>query len=369
VFIAAHNGARIWGGSERALCLILVGLQDRGHRTVLFCNDPMVARRAGELGVPTEMARLGGDIAIHDSLRFAATLRRARPDVLIVGTFKKLWLCALAARLSGVALIARIGLDTDTPRNLKYRWVIRHWVNAVVLRAGDARGKYLAALPELPAHRIVVIHGAVEPRVASGPPGVVRRELGLGDDVRVVGSVGRLATQKRFDRLIEAVSRLPANVHGVVAGEGEERAALEAMAETAGVSHRFHFLGERQDVGDVLAALDVFVICSDKEGLSSAMLEALAAGVPVVSTPVSGAAEALEPGEAGRAPGEIVGFTVDELTTALRRLLSDTGLTRSMGQAALDRACERFDFAMMLDGWERVLSEYARGGPERLELP
>jgi len=95
MFVVAHNGARIWGGAERATALLLAGLQARGHRVLLLCNDGLVARRAGEMGVPTRIVPLGGDAVIPHALRLAGVLREVRPDAFIVGTFRKLFLAAL----------------------------------------------------------------------------------------------------------------------------------------------------------------------------------------------------------------------------------------------------------------------------------
>src|SRR5687767_4586093 len=112
--IVAHNGSRAWGGAERALTLLLAGLQDRGHTVRLLCNSPLVRERATELGVTAEVVPLGGDVMLPHALRFAAVLRRLRPDALILGTYRKLWLAGLGARLARVPLVvARVGLQTD----------------------------------------------------------------------------------------------------------------------------------------------------------------------------------------------------------------------------------------------------------------
>jgi len=355
MFVVAHNGARIWGGAERATALLLAGLQARGHRVLLLCNDDLVARRAGEMGVPTRIAALGGDGAIHHALRLAVVLREVRPDAFIVGTFRKLFLAALGARLARVPrVVVRVGLETDTPRRAKYRLVLARWVDAVVVNAGRIRAAF-DALPGLGAERVFVIPNGVVPPERRQAPGALRARLGIAADAPVVGAVARLAEQKRLDRLLRAVAALPAEVRCVVAGEGEERASLAAQAEALGIARRVHLLGHRDDTGGVLDALDLFVVSSDREGLSSAMLEALAAGVPVVSTRVSGADDALEPFPDGVAPGVIVGSSDDDLASALRQLLGDAELRRRMGEAGRRRAAERFGFEGMLDRWEAVL--------------
>jgi glycosyltransferase involved in cell wall biosynthesis len=102
--------------------------------------------------------------------------------------------------------------------------------------------------------------------------------------------------------------------------------------------------------------IDIFVVSSDREGLSNSMLEALAAGVPVISTPVSGAEDALEPFPDGTTPGEIAGFSEDEIAAALRRLLADPARRETMSDAATRRASERFSMDAMLARWEALLA-------------
>jgi glycosyltransferase involved in cell wall biosynthesis len=359
VYVIAHNGARIWGGAERATALVLKGLAERGHRVLLLCNEPLVEGRARGLGVPAALGRLGGDVAVPDALRMAARLRRERPDALVIGTYKKAWLAALAAHLAGVPrVVARVGLETDTPRSAKYRFVLARWVDAVAVNAARMRAPFLA-LPGWTDERVVTIHNGVHLPDASLPPGAVRASLGIPAGAPVVGAVARLASQKRLDRLLRAVALLPADVHCVLAGDGEQRGGLEALAAELGIGHRVHLLGHRADTADVLGALDLFAVTSDREGMSNAMLEALAAGVPVVSTPVSGADEALDALPDGRVPGVIVRAEPEGIASSIRVLLADPARLREMGGAARERARARFSFAAMIDGWEALLARAA----------
>lgn len=361
MFIVAHNGAREWGGAERATALLLAGLAGRGHRALLLCNRREVAERAGALGVPTELLALGGDAALPDAARLGWRLRRLRPDAFVAGTYRKLWLAGLGARLAGVPRVAvRVGLETDTPRSWKYRAVLGRCVDVVVVTADRMRRPFLS-LPGWTEERVVTVHNGVHPPVRTGPPGSLRRVLGIAPDARVVAAVARLVSQKRLDRLLHAVARLGPGVHCVVAGGGRMRAELEALARELGIAGRTHFLGFRADVGDVLEAADVLALTSDREGMSNAMLEALMAGVPVVSTPVSGSDEALDPLPDGRRPGLVAGFGPAEVACALDAVLGDPALRAEMAAAARERAVERFSFERMLDRWEAVLG----GGPGR----
>ena len=146
--IIAHNGAPEWGGGEIALVDLLLGLAGRGHHVTLLCNRRLVAEAAQARGVETRLLRLGGDLAVHGAVRLALVLRRERPDAFIVGTFRKLWLAAAAARMAKAPnLVARLGLSTDTPRNFKYRFVLRRWVDHVVFVADVMRKSYVEAFP------------------------------------------------------------------------------------------------------------------------------------------------------------------------------------------------------------------------------
>jgi glycosyltransferase involved in cell wall biosynthesis len=148
----------------------------------------------------------------------------------------------------------------------------------------------------------------------------------------------------------------------VVAGEGPERGRLEAIAKERAPG-RIHLLGHRDDVADVLAALDLFVVCSDREGMSNAMVEALGAGVPVVSTPVSGAAEALAPIGTGVAPGVITpDFDPAGVRAAITRLLSDAPLRAAMAVEAKRAAADRFGVERGAAEWERFLLADSGGG-------
>ena len=356
MFIVAHNGARVWGGAERALALLLAGLQQRGHRVLLLCNDAVVQRPARALGVPAEILPLGGDVSVHHAARLARRLARLRPDALLVGMFKKVWLAGAAGRLAGVPrIVARVGLETDVPRNLKYRFAFRQLVDRVVVVSERLRPAY-ASLPGYGAAGVSVIPNGVHPPGRRLPRGAVRASVGIPADAPCVGVVARLVAQKRLDRLLDAVARLSRDVHCLVAGDGPLRGVLAGQAAALGIAGRVHFLGHRVDVADVLDAMDVFVLTSDREGMSNAMLEALAMEVPVVSTRVSGADEALGRGDGWIAPGVVVDFDAAAVADGIRGVLADAELRRAMGAAAGRRAREAFSFPRVLDAWERVLA-------------
>jgi len=354
--IAAHNGARTWGGGEKWTVLLLEGLQARGHDVHLFCNFESVAVRARQRGVGASLSVLGGHLAIPQAWTFARRLRRFAPDALLVSTFKKTWLGGMAGALAPVPrVVSRIGLDTDLPgKHWSYRLAFHRWIDAALVNADGIRRAVVEGLPGYDRNRIATVYDGIALDEDPPPRHVARAALRLPPDAPLVGSVTRLSAQKRIDRTLETVARLPEDVHCLLAGEGELEAELRARAAALGLSRRVHFLGFRDDVTTVLAALDVFLLTSDREGMANAMLEAMAAGVPVVSTPVSGADEALRE-EDGQAPGLVVEPEPVLLANAVRGILEEPRAREHMAREGRRRARERFSFPAMVDAWEGVL--------------
>lgn len=351
--IVAHNGAQIWGGAERATVALLRGLKERGHSVTLLCNADVVARNANAYGLETELCVIGGDIALHHSIRLAMTLKRLAPDAFIIGTFKKLFLAGLGARMAGVPrVVARIGLETDTPRSGKYRYALRHWIDGVAVNARRMIRPFIE-LEGFESKDVALIWNGVEPVEDEALD--VREELGIPQDAFVAGTIGRLAKQKRIDRLIRAIDILP-DVRCIIAGDGTWRGDLATLVSDLHLGDRVILAGHRDDTDAVLASLDVFVVSSDTEGLSNAMLEAMSRGVPVVSTDVSGAEDALTPSDHAPA-GIVVGFTPEALARGIAELRDDPARREAMGKAASDLASTVFSMDAMLDKWEAFLAK------------
>jgi glycosyltransferase involved in cell wall biosynthesis len=227
-------------------------------------------------------------------------------------------------------------------------------VDATLVNADGIRRSVVEGLPDCDPSRVATVYDGILLDDAAPHGREARTALGLPVDAPVVGAVARLSAQKRLDRLIVAVSRLP-GVHLALAGEGELDRELRALAVRLGLEDRVHFLGFRTDIARVLSALDVFAITSDREGMANAMLEAMAAGVPVVSTPVSGADEALFTDGEGRSPGLIVEADPSGLAEAMKSILDVPAVRLAMGEEGRRRVRQSFSYEGMLDAWEAVL--------------
>jgi glycosyltransferase involved in cell wall biosynthesis len=172
--------------------------------------------------------------------------------------------------------------------------------------------------------------------------GELRHELGLEAGTPLAGIVARLVPIKAHEVLLDAARRLggrPVPPRVVIAGDGERRAELEAMAATDGLRGRVHFLGWRADLPRIYADLDVVVLCSRNEGSPVALIEAMAAGRPVVATRVGGVPDVVIDGESGLLVPE---DDAPALAQAIARVLDDRELARRLGAAGRQRVVERF---------------------------
>ncbi len=185
------------------------------------------------------------------------------------------------------------------------------------------------------------------------PRTVVRRELGLSATTPLVGLLARLdhwgkGHREFFTALAGLKERYP--VEALVIGGGRREEEMRQLAVEMGLTGRVHFLGQRQDIPDLLAALDIFVLPSHSEGVSLALLEAMAAGLPVIAAAVGGLPEVVTDGENGLL---IPPKNPEALAAALARVLAEPDLARQLGEAARRQVEEKFS----LDRLGREINE------------
>ena len=216
----------------------------------------------------------------------------------------------------------------------------------------------------VPATKLTVIHYGID--LASYPVDArdnLRRELGIPPASHVVGYIGRLARQKRVLDLIwgfELIRVMQGEVYFVIAGDGPERAKLEQFTRDLEIAQRVKFLGHRDDAERLLPAFDLFWLGSDFEGLSNSVMEAMAAGLPVVASDIPPNRELVVHGETGYlAPvGDRVAFA-----QMGERLLLDPVLARRLGSAGRDRIASQFSVARMVEAYSRVYHEVLASRP------
>jgi glycosyltransferase involved in cell wall biosynthesis len=202
--------------------------------------------------------------------------------------------------------------------------------------------------PQLP---VEVIYNGIDLsvfRACADRGAALRQRLGLSSDCLAMGTVMRMTEEKQpllWARIAVEISRHLPHVHFLIAGDGPLRSELEGIFAKAGIQKRIHILGHTPNVQEVFNALDLFLLTSRMEGLPNVLIEAQAIGVPVVTTPVGGAPEAVAPGVTGLVAD---GQSLEELTRACLRILSDTQLRRTYAENARRFVAEHFSLELMV---------------------
>jgi glycosyltransferase involved in cell wall biosynthesis len=210
--------------------------------------------------------------------------------------------------------------------------------------------------------RVQVIYNgiAISPRVTPEERAAARAELGLPDDAVVVGSVARLDPVKNLSLLLQAHASLHAShprARVALVGSGPEQQALETEARRLGTSQHVLFTGYRSDARRLMSAFDVYVNCSNYEGVSLTILEAMAAGLPVVATRVGGNAEVVIDGETGII---VPGREAAPLADAIATMSGDPRLRQEMGEAGRRRVEREFSIERMVDDYRKAYEACSR---------
>jgi glycosyltransferase involved in cell wall biosynthesis len=181
----------------------------------------------------------------------------------------------------------------------------------------------------------------------------LKATLSKGAGHPIVSMVARLEPRKGQRYLIEAAAQVPEATF-VFIGDGPDRAALEAQARAQGVADRVLFLGYREDIPDVLACCNLLVLPSFAEGMPLSILEAMAAGKPVIASAIGGTDEAVVHGETGLL---VPPAKPSALAKAIQTVLSDPDLARRLGAAGRERAYQKFSAETMVGNVSRAYEE------------
>ena len=356
------------GGTQRHLLEVLRFL-DRARFQPLVIS----AKSGGELGdaireLGVELVDLGlGERLLSADLarcvRAAASVFRAR-SVDVVQSFQ--WRPALialgAARLAGRGRIVAGRRSVPTEHGVRglLEEIVVQFADRVVVNAEALRPRGRAA------RRTEVIPSGVDTDrfdARTIDRAAAKAALGVPAGAPTIGTVGRLEARKGTRTLIEAAARLrdtPDAPYVVVAGDGPLRDELAALAARLGVAERVRLLGNRGDVRAVLGGLDVFVLPSLTEGMSNALLEAMAMALPVVATDVGGNPEVI--GDA--ATGVLIPAGESEpMANALAALLADPARRAQLGAAARRRVEERYGARAMVRRLESIYAAVAARAP------
>lgn len=361
------------GGAQEVVRTLAENLAAFGYKPVVCAfKDGPLRNEIEQRGIPVEILpdRRSSIVAFPSFLGEMWQLRRSmvelvkkyEVDVVQTHLLRSLDFLVLTLRFSRKLQIywtfqnARFDLRSDhlgshkwllRPKrfahHLLYRWG-SHWTNGFIAVSEDVKISILHTMRGIPAEKIKVIFNSVDmDRYGNDiDRAKVRHKLGLSGSDQVMSVVATFKKQKGHHYLIEAAAKVVAeypSLHILFIGDGELRETLKAQTQSLGLEKHIHFLGTRNDVPDLLAASDYFVLPSLWEGLSMALVEAMASRLPVIATSVSGTNQVVISGETGLLvpPGE-----VQPLVEAMIQMLSDPVGSAQMGEYGRQRVEQFF---------------------------
>lgn len=328
---------------------------------VCQCPGPL-SEEAAKIGatcyfVPDLVREIAPCRDLKAFLSLRTLFKRIRPDVVHTHSSKPGVVGRIAAKISGTPVVMHTvhGFAFPAARGVfdKFLYYVMEWLGSrfcdgvVVLKDDD---KFISVNDlRVSEKSVYLIPNGVDvekyhPRSRDDRRELRRKLLGVGDDVVVVGMVGRLWRQKNPECLLKAFASLvdkAANqrVHLFFIGDGELRKELEVLIESFNLSDKITLLGWRTDVPDLLAALDIFVLPSRWEGLSLALLEASSCGLPVVATDIPGNRDAVIEGVDGML------FPMEDATALAERLsllVASAELRDRLGNAGREKILKSY---------------------------
>lgn len=372
------------GGPALHVIHLSAGLVDRGFETRLVVGQTderegdfldLARARSVNLTILPELGRAirpGSDLKAL--FRLYRLMREDRPAIVHTHTAKAGVLGRIAARAARVPVVIHTyhghvlsGYFHPLASALfrRIEWALAPATD-VLLTVSESVKDDLVRLGVARAERVRVLPLGLDlqPLATPLPRGSLRREAGWKDDARIIGIVGRLVPIKDVDTFIDAAVRMratSADLRFAVVGDGEERARLETRA-IAALGDRIHFFGWRKDTGAVLGDLDLAVNTSLNEGTPVALIEALAAGRPVVATAVGGTPDLLEGGRFGAL---VKAGSAEEVARAVLGFLDAPEAARRMAAEGQAMVLKRYSVNRLLDDMTVLYRNLLPNGPSR----
>ena len=349
------------GGAQRALLHLLGGInRERFTPTVacLYNGDGEIAHEIQTLDIPVFDARMYGKTDLMALNRLYQHVRSQRLTILHTSLFHANLPGRIIGRWTGVPII--ISSERTMAMESEWRYRLNRWtfgnVDRVVAVSREV-GEFCITHIGLPVQKMVVIHNGVDiPTLPLDAREQARLELGLSQDALVCGAVSRLELVKGIDDLILAFAQVGTALaaHLVIVGDGPERRHLEQVVQELGVTDRVIWVGYSANIPSLLSAFDIFVQPSLHEGLPNTVLEAMAAGLPVIATRVGGTPEMVLNGETGML---VPKSDPDSLADAITPLLGNPEARESMGRAGRQRVQQHFTVEEMVQKTEQLYEE------------
>jgi L-malate glycosyltransferase len=330
--------------------------------------DGPIAERYLAAGIPVHPYRLQSLYApdsVRQGVRLMRWLRRERIEILHCHDLYANLFAAPWGRMARVPTVitSRRWLEPLPNRQLEIANWLMFRVGHRVLANSPAVAESLVKTDGVSPAKVITLSNFVGEGAFAALPSTtktqLRAEFGIPADAVVVGCIARLSPVKDHPTLLRAMNQLCRTwpqLHLILAGDGESRVDLERLATQLGIRDRVHFTGFRPHEPNLHHVFDVSVLTSLSEGFPNSLVEAMAAGRPVVATAVGGNVDAVRPETGFLVPAG----APSELASAIERLLSDDSLRLRMGAAARDVARREYHAASVIPSLEQLYLKLAR---------
>jgi sugar transferase (PEP-CTERM/EpsH1 system associated) len=304
------------------------------------------------------------------SLKIARLINRVKPDIIHTRNWSAID-GIIGARLAGVRIVihGEHGREAGDPdgRNIKrkkIRKALSPWVSRFITVSNELQDWLIHDVGITPAKVTQIINGVDTDYIKpAGNKEQLKSELGLSPDTFVIGSVGRLDPVKDHETLLRAFKIASERKRDkepvlIIVGSGPLKEDLKLIAGKLGISNSVNFAGERNDVIRLYSCMDVYVLPSIAEGISNTILEAMASGLPVLSSSVGGNLELVDQGQTGYffSPGN-----VEELAVSICRYADNDSLAREHGFNGRQRAVDKFSIQQMTDKYRALYESFFQG--------
>ncbi|MGE0363515.1 MAG: glycosyltransferase [Vicinamibacterales bacterium] len=351
--------ALTWRGGQHQVLLTVLGMRERGHRAVLVAQpDGVLYRRASEGDDLVPLAPRS-EVDLASAWRLSKIIASFRPEIVHAHDPHAVAMASMAlsfgSRSTAPRLVASRRVDFHLQRHSFSRWKYRQ---VELFIAASAAIRDILVRDGIPASRVVVVHDGIDvERVARVPAADIHQAFWFPKGAPVVVNVGALVHHKGQKFLVDAMARVRRHIPDaqlVIFGEGDLREPLARQIHELGLDKHVVLAGFRDDVLALTRSADLFVMSSVTEGLGSAVLDAMALGLPVVGTRAGGIPEAVDDGVTGRLvpPGR-----ADALADAIVLMLRDPATRRHMGEAGRERVNAEFGVDRLVEG---TLAAYRR---------
>ena len=344
-----------WGGQELRVLAESQGLAARGHEVLVAAPvEAPIYREAGARGLATAAVPMVRK-SLKGLLGMRALLKQHGADLVVTHSSTDSWLTALACatQKSAPPLVRTRHVSAPISSNAATAWLYGR-AAAHVVTTGEALRQQVISEAGLPAMRVTSVPTGIDlERFCPADRTAARARLGLPADRFIIGIVATLRSWTGHRYLVNALAALQdPRAMLVIVGDGPGRDNLQVQVKSLGLQEQVLMPGNQKEVAGWMQAFDLFVLPSyANEGVPQALMQAMACGQPVISTPVGAIGEIVEDGRTGImvAPRD-----VEALRAAIARLRDDVALRRTLGEAGLRQARERFSADRMLDAMEAV---------------